>query len=64
MVSTGFVWHEIYMWHDTGTHAGVMPPGGPVQPYEHAEHAETKRRIRNLLEVSGLLDKLLSLIHI
>lgn len=58
MVSTGFVWHEIYMWHDTGTHAGVMPPGGPVQPYEHAENAETKRRIRNLLEVSGLLDKL------
>jgi len=57
-VTTGFVWHEIYMWHDTGTHAGVMPPGGPVQPYEHAENPETKRRIRNLLEVSGLLDKL------
>jgi len=46
------------MWHDTGTHAGIMPPGGPVQPYEHAENPETKRRIRNLLEVSGLLDKL------
>ena len=57
-MTTGFVWHEIYMWHDTGTHAGVMPPGGPVQPYEHAENPETKRRIRNLLEVSGLLDKL------
>jgi acetoin utilization deacetylase AcuC-like enzyme len=35
-----------------------MPPGGPVQPYLHAENPETKRRIRNLLEVSGLLDKL------
>jgi len=57
-MTTGFVWHEIYMWHDTGTHAGIMPPGGPVQPYEHVENPETKRRIRNLLEVSGLLDKL------
>ncbi len=46
------------MWHNTGTHAGIMPPGGPVQPYEHAENPETKRRIRNLLEVTGLLDKL------
>ena len=57
-MATGFVWHEIYMWHDTGTHAGIMPPGGAVQPFEHAENPETKRRIRNLLEVSGLLDKL------
>lgn len=57
-MTTGFVWHEIYMWHDTGTHAGVLPPGGPVQPYEHAENPASKRRIRNLLEVSGLLDKL------
>ncbi len=61
-MTTGFVWHEIYMWHDTGTHAGIMPPGGPVQPYEHAENPETKRRIRNLLEVSGLLDKLVPVV--
>jgi len=57
-VTTGFVWHELYMWHDTGTHAGIMPPGGLVQPFEHAENPETKRRIRNLLEVTGLLEKL------
>ncbi len=61
-VATGFVWHEIYMWHDTGTHSGVMAPGGPVQPYEHVENPETKRRIRNLLEVSGLLDKLVPVV--
>jgi len=61
-MTTGFVWHEIYMWHDTGTHAGVLPPGGPVQPFEHAENPETKRRIRNLLEVSGLLDKLIPVV--
>ncbi len=61
-MTTGFVWHEIYMWHDTGTHAGVMPPGGPVQTYEHVENPDTKRRIRNLLEVSGLLDKLVRVV--
>ena len=57
-MTSGFVWHEQYMWHDTGNAAGVFPPGGPIQPYEHAENPETKRRFRNLLEVSGLMDKL------
>ena len=55
---TGFLYHELYMWHNTGNLAGPMPYGNPVQPYEHAEHPETKRRIRNLLEVSGLLKQL------
>jgi acetoin utilization deacetylase AcuC-like enzyme len=52
---TGLVYHELFMWHNTGNFAGPIPYGNPVQPYEHAEHPETKRRIRNLLEVSGLL---------
>ncbi len=55
---TGFVWHEIYMWHNTGNYAGVMPYGNPVQPGTHVENPETKRRFRNLLEVSGLLPQL------
>lgn len=55
---TGFVWQEIYMWHDTGTYAGVMPPGNPIQPGTHAENPETKRRFKNLLEVSGLYQQL------
>ncbi len=53
--ATGFVYHELYAWHENGNFAGFMPYGNPVQPYVHAEHQETKRRIRNLLEVSGLL---------
>ncbi|RLA52513.1 MAG: class II histone deacetylase [Gammaproteobacteria bacterium] len=57
-MSTGFVHHEIYLWHESGNHAGTLPHGNPVQPGEHAEHQETKRRIRNLLEVSGLLNQL------
>lgn len=55
---TGFVCHEIYMWHDTGNYAGPMPYGNPVQPSEHAENPETKRRFRNLIEVSGMDDHL------
>src|SRR5438094_6669555 len=49
------------MWHDTGTGAGVIPAGLTVQPLGHLESAEGKRRIRNLLEVSGLLDHLVLL---
>jgi acetoin utilization deacetylase AcuC-like enzyme len=60
-VATGFVWHELYMWHDTGTGAAVMPAGLTVQPLGHIESAESKRRIRNLLEVSGLMDHLVQL---
>lgn len=58
MRKTGFVWHEIYMWHDTGTYCGAEKPHGTLQPAIHYENPEPKRRIRNLLEVSGLLDDL------
>lgn len=57
-MATGFVYHERYMWHDTGSAASFVPAGGAVQPDQHAEEPETKRRIRNLLEVSGLLERL------
>lgn len=57
-MATGFVFHELYLWHNTGNWAQVFPPGLTVQPGEHAENPDTKRRFRNLLEVSGLLDDL------
>ena len=60
-MSTGLVCHELYMWHNTGGYAGIMPDGNPVQPDAHAEHPETKRRIRNLLEVSGLAESLVNI---
>ena len=60
-MTTGFVYHELYMWHENGNFAAFMPYGNPVQPYLHAEHQETKRRIRNLLDVSGLLKDLAQL---
>lgn len=55
---TGLVWHEIYMWHDTGTYCGAAKPNAFLEPAIHYENPGPKRRIRNLLEVSGLMDKL------
>ena len=60
-MTTGFLWHELYAWHDTGTGAWVMPASLTVQPLAHIESAEGKRRIRNLVEVSGLMDQLVQL---
>ncbi len=57
-MATGFVWHETYMWHDTGNYAGVLPAVFPLQPGQHYENPETKRRFRNLLDASGLSEQL------
>ena len=57
-MATGWNFHELYLWHDTGNAATLFPPGLTIEPGEHAENASTKRRFRNLLEVSGLLDRL------
>jgi acetoin utilization deacetylase AcuC-like enzyme len=57
-MTTGWVFHELYLWHDTGTYASVFQAGLTIEPGEHAENPATKRRFRNLLEVSGLLDHL------
>src|SRR3954447_13230791 len=57
-MSTGLVFHELYLWHDTGHYASVFPPGLTVEPDQHVENPATKRRLKNLLDVSGLADKL------
>ena len=49
------------MWHDTRSAAGFIPAGGMVEPDRHAENPDTKRRFRNLLAVSGLLEKLVEI---
>jgi acetoin utilization deacetylase AcuC-like enzyme len=60
-VSTGFLWDELYAWHDTGTGSGFMSAGGLVEPEAHGESPATKRRFRNLLEVTGLLGRCVEL---
>jgi acetoin utilization deacetylase AcuC-like enzyme len=60
-MATGLVWHERYMWHDTGSAAGPLPAGGWIEPDTHVENPATKRRLKNLLDVSGLGEQLVHL---
>jgi acetoin utilization deacetylase AcuC-like enzyme len=60
-MTTAFYHDERCLWHTTGEHALILPVGGYVQPPSgagHAESPETKRRFKNLLEVSGLWKQL------
>jgi acetoin utilization deacetylase AcuC-like enzyme len=56
-MATGFHWNELYAWHDTGTGSAYLSAGGLVEPGAHGESPATKRRLRNLLDVTGLLDQ-------
>lgn len=60
MTTTGYLYHEVFGWHDTGTFVGDMPadPARGLQPYHNYEHADTKRRIHELIVVSGLIKHL------
>jgi acetoin utilization deacetylase AcuC-like enzyme len=50
MSRIGYVFEELYMWHNPG----VMPGPKYLEPTEHWENHETKRRLNNLVGVSGL----------
>ncbi|WP_020673327.1 class II histone deacetylase [Amycolatopsis nigrescens] len=60
-MTTGYLYHEMFGWHDPGTAAGLFAsdPRLGIQPLQHFEHADTKRRIHELIVVSGLIDELL-----
>jgi acetoin utilization deacetylase AcuC-like enzyme len=61
-MATGWLSHELYFWHDTRSAGSYLPAGhGIVEPDTHAENPATKRRLRNLLEVSGVLEQLVPL---
>ncbi|MDV7145470.1 class II histone deacetylase [Tropicimonas sp. TH_r6] len=61
-MATGFYWDEHCFWHGGGNYAMTLPVGGLVQPVQGGlpENPEAKRRLLNLIRVSGL-DKHLSL---
>ncbi|MBW0093414.1 class II histone deacetylase [Pseudonocardia sp. KRD-184] len=59
-MTTGYLWHALYGWNDTGS--GSLTPADPaagLQPVAfHIAHSDNKRRINELVEVSGLIDEL------
>ena len=58
LMVTGLAWDERCMWHDTGVYFGPHEGNMWVEPFEHPENAQSKRRIKNLLDASGLNDYL------
>lgn len=59
--STAFVWDEKCFWHYGGNYALLAPVGGWVQPLVSGglpEAPETKRRLKNLIDVTGLADEM------
>ncbi len=56
-MTTGFFWDEKCFWHGGGNYALTLPLGGLVQPLAAGglpENPETKRRLKNLMDVTGL----------
>ena len=61
MRKTGFFVDERCFWHSGGNYALTAPVGGYVQPLAAGglpENPETKRRLKNLLNVTGLAAEL------
>jgi acetoin utilization deacetylase AcuC-like enzyme len=60
-MNTGFFVDEKCFWHSGGNYALTAPVGGLVQPLAAGglpENPETKRRLFNLMKVTGLADEL------
>ena len=60
-MTTGLMWDERLMWHDTGLYFGPMDGSPWVEPIQSPENADGKRRIKNLLDRSGLTARLTAL---
>lgn len=61
MAKTGFWWDERCFWHTGGHYAFIAQVGGLVQPLAAGglpESPESKRRLKNLLDVTGLVHEL------
>ena len=56
--ATGFVWHQLYGWHDTGLQFQLPSGGSPVQPLPNGESPESKVRLASLVEATGLGDRM------
>ncbi|MEM9620466.1 MAG: class II histone deacetylase [Pseudomonadota bacterium] len=58
MSRTGFVWQERCMWHFNGPASGTYPVRGDLQPGVHVENAETKRKLKNLMDAYDVTPQL------
>jgi acetoin utilization deacetylase AcuC-like enzyme len=59
--TTAFYWDERCFWHSGGQYAFILPVGDLVQPMVAGglpETPDSKRRLKNLIEVTGLYDEL------
>ena len=62
MSGTGFFWDERCFWHGGGNYAFLSPVGGLVQPLAAGglpESPESKRRLKALMDVTGLSRELI-----
>ena len=60
-MSSGFYWDEKCFWFGGGNYTFTQPVGGLVQPLASGgspENPETKRRLKNLMDVTGLIKDL------
>jgi hypothetical protein len=62
-MAAGFVWHERMMWHDAGPSVAVLPARGIYQRGVRFESAETKRRLKNLIDRYELTPRLITVPH-
>ncbi|MCL2248001.1 MAG: class II histone deacetylase [Oscillospiraceae bacterium] len=58
---TAFICDESYFWHNAGGGALFEPASKYLEEHGSIETPESKRRVKNLLEKSGLMDKLVQI---
>jgi acetoin utilization deacetylase AcuC-like enzyme len=59
--ATGWVWHERFAWHDARGMMDSVAPEALFEPEPSLESGTTKRRMRNLVDASGLLAQLVEI---
>ena len=60
-MSTGYLFDERFLGHDTGEQRIALPAGGTLEPVEHSSAARITRRTHALIAGSGLYDSLVPL---
>ena len=59
---TGWVWHERYAWHDARGLIDTLDREALFEPEPSLESGNAKRRLRNLIDASGMLAELVEIV--